>query len=141
MTHSRTSRRQLFGAGAALLLLVPAAAGAAKADELDGELIRLCAEIPGCKATIDCYNRDSASDAEWEAADGRWDELVEQIIDTPARTPEGIRAKAAALRCSLHRHLRNSTNPDIGLTDHADEEDLLAWSLVHDILGEEPDWS
>jgi hypothetical protein len=109
---------------------------ARKAAELDGELIRLCAEISACGREIDHVNiTPGIPDAVLDAAAERWDVATDKIIDTP----EGIRAKAGALGCSLDRHLRYG--PGRALTDHAEEEDLLGWSLVHDILGKEADWS
>jgi hypothetical protein len=42
---ARTSRRSLSGAGVSMLLLTAAAVGQVKADDLDGELLRRCAEF------------------------------------------------------------------------------------------------
>ncbi len=51
MSAPAASRRHLFGAGAAVLLLAPFAAGAAKASEIDGDLLRLCALLEVSRPT------------------------------------------------------------------------------------------
>jgi hypothetical protein len=52
MSAPTTSCRQLFGASAALLLLASFAAGTAKAAEIDGDLLRLCALLEDQQAEV-----------------------------------------------------------------------------------------
>jgi hypothetical protein len=127
MSDTPASRRRLIGSGAALLLLAPFAAGTAKAAELDGELLRLCAEMEERQADVVRINRASgASDAELDAVLDDWWGTVEDITDTPARTPEGVRAKAGAVRTAIVGTY-GDRSPKV--------TDLLA-SLLSDMLGE-----
>jgi hypothetical protein len=103
------TRRDLFGTMGAMLLLTAVEAGPAKAAELDGELIELSAEFVawkradhGAYAAMDEAQRQAACLARprpWsEAAHHTPDRLlVTRIARMPARTPEGLRAKATAL--------------------------------------------
>ena len=111
------TRRNLFGAAGALLLLTAAEAGPAKAAELDGELLACCAEmlaIDGesdrlwaiCLALPDDQPRHPAYQAHgdhWDAQGNRYWALAERICQLPARTPEGLRWKARGSR----RRIRN----------------------------------
>jgi hypothetical protein len=106
----------------------------------DAELLRLCTELAACWTELDHLQAQKASDGEWNVAMDRWVNLVEQITDTPARSPEGLRAKANAARCVLKKHKFGGSGP-IKVDIAACEEDLLSWSLIHDLLGEEPQWS
>jgi hypothetical protein len=63
-----------------------------------------------------------------------WFRTVEQITNTPARTPQGLRAKADALRMVLTCLVCDWGN-DLGAIEDAETEDMLAWSLVRDLLG------
>lgn len=84
-----------FGATAALAgLLAPAAARAASAD--DAELLELCRQFFAVHRVIDAWN---AGEVDWdtgEAAHVHWGELLAKLTKVPARTPEGLRAKAHA---------------------------------------------
>jgi hypothetical protein len=137
---SIATRRDLFGSMGALLLLTAAEAGTAKAAELDGELISMCEEVVAI---------DQESDRLWEIVLAHPEDtegthpsytaycayedatlshrlgLIDTIVDTPARTPEGLRAKAAAAR---------STMPVEPIEDRS-RCDRLALSLYEDMLG------
>ncbi len=133
------SRRNLFGSMGALLLLTAAEAGPAKAGELDGELLACCAEAlaidreanrlwAACCALPLGIGKHPAFDA-CEAYDAAtldaWHELVDRICDLPARTPEGLRQKAAVARSAVPTERR----------DEPDPVDRLAWSVFGDMLG------
>lgn len=131
------SRRTLFGAGAALLL-TPVAADPAKAPEIDGELLARCAEFQAADLEQDRVSARLAAlpngtprlvhDPIWaqlEKAMIRWNGALDSIIRLPARTPEGIVAKAAALRVATSQAM--DTAPDA--------HELLALSLADDIAG------
>lgn len=131
-----TSRRTLIGSSAAMLLAGAFEAGASKAAELDRDLIDASREYFALEAE---FIRIGHLEGEVPLSEGdeliaQGDALLEQqdalrvvMATTPARTPEGLRAKAAALQAWL------PTNPD-GTAYHC-EEDALAWSLCSDLLG------
>ncbi len=97
-------RRSLIGV-ASMLILVAAEAGIAKAEELDGELLALCREAVENHAEsvrADDFLEQHGGDeqAHQEAMYvrvNRWHEVCAQIAEIPARTPEGMRGKAAVL--------------------------------------------
>lgn len=130
------ARRDLFAGFASMLLLIPAEAGASKAAELDGELIAACAEFTRLEDAYDvaCRAEDRTPEGpEKEALLDRLDVLGDEqlavyaaICDAPARTPEGLRAKAGAVACWFAK------SGDGTPCNHADQ---LAWSLVRDVLG------
>jgi hypothetical protein len=74
-------------------------------------------------------------EARLEEALSDWWDTVDQIVDTPARSPIGLRAKAEAMQ-GLLAHMtftdRNRTK-EKQLSD-ADTETRLAWSLAADLL-------
>lgn len=123
---------------AALLLLAPVAAGPAKATEIDGELLARCGEYQAADreaAQISCELEglpDGTSrlvhdpvSARLHAAMTRSADALGSIINLPARTPEGIAAKAAVLRIATSDGMY--TAPDL--------HELLALSLADDITG------
>ncbi len=130
------ARRGLLGGFASMLLLIPSEAGASKAAELDGELIAACAEFGRLEDAYDvtCRAEDRTPDGpEKEALDAQLDVLGDQqlqlyamLCGMPARTPEGLRAKAEAVLCWLQKA------PDGTPCNHGDQ---LTWSLVRDLLG------
>ena len=141
------TRRDLFGTMSAMLLLTAAEAGTAKAAELDGELLaafRKWQPWDRERQAIDAiysefphsYAPDGRhiADDRFDACTDQWHALVDEITETPARTPEGILVKATVLRSALVDYgIGNATRP-------ADEDDItppdcLAWSLVTDMLG------
>lgn len=132
------ARRDLFGAGAALLLLGTAAAGASKARELDGELLTAFRDWQPWErerqAVAKLDDEDPTWQARFDAFSGEWHDLVEEITDLPARTPEGIAIKARVLRAVLLNHV---VDEDDGEADkgQASTSETLAWSLVSDMLG------
>jgi hypothetical protein len=126
-THRRAV---LHGACSATLTMMaaPAAAGSAKAAELDGELIalldearRLCREWQRPTSTPPTYTEITARPP--------WDALIVQACAIPARTPEGMRAKAEAAHWWV-------LGDGLSACDriHTPQE-RLAVSLVTDLLG------
>ena len=136
--NPRHSRRTLLGGSAASLLLVASAAGEVKADELDGELIRLCqdyiAVVRAGRAAVAAMPLEqrrqhytAASTAMIKGEDSAQDILARRIGAIPARTPEGLRAKARALNW---RWGGDDARP-FGILDG----DPLLASLLGDVLG------
>jgi hypothetical protein len=130
MSRPDASRRQLVGAGAALLLLAPAAIGTTKAAEIDGKLLRLCADLERWDRKRQQRDREfqagiDHTEEETDAVLGPWWDAVDAIAATPARTPEGIRAKADAARRGI-----------IGcFGDERQQVTVLVASLLTDMLG------
>ena len=132
---SIATRRDLFGTMGAMLLLTAAEAGPAKAAELDGELLACCAEALAIDRESDrlwdaCpmdgeHPAWAAYNAHVDATVPHWQDLVLQISATPARTPEGLRAKAAVARGAM---------PEDRIDD-PDPCERLALSLYRDVLG------
>ena len=129
-----TSRRDLAGAFSAMLLLTAAEAGPAKAEELDGELIRATQEairlnshtaaaLNACKSVEEESEVWNTLQPAYEAMDGH----LELVIGTPCRTPEGFRAKAMVVADWQKNPL--SLDPD------RDLDDRLVASLLRDLLG------
>lgn len=117
-------RRTVLGVGASMLLLTAAAAGQAKAQELDGELLRLCSDLHACQRRIDdLTSRDVDFDDEMTA----WCRIFDEISAIPVRTPEGLRAKASVVELELNLSRIHGELPDASAE--------LAFSLVRDILG------
>jgi hypothetical protein len=124
-----TNRRAvLHGACAATLTMMAApAAGPAKAAELDGELIALLDEARRlCRE----WQRPLSKPPTFAEIIARppWDALIIQACALPARTPEGVRAKAEALRWWVLGEMTACDHL------HAPQE-RLAVSLVADLLG------
>jgi hypothetical protein len=121
---------------AALLTLAapPVAPATASTPSPDAELIALCAECLALEAAWE------AMDAPWRATvevpppqieaaieanvTRQW-EVVERIHTLPARTPEGLRAKAEAAWPGLCT--KANGGPPMG--------DRLVWSIVRDLTG------
>ena len=134
------TRRDLFGTMGAMFLLTAAEAGPAKAAELDGELLECCAAAMAIDresnrlwdAAVAAAADSPAGHPAWRAYDdnedatlGEWHDLVHQISDTPARTPEGLRMKAAVARSAMPGERKDDLAPC----------DRLALSLYADMLG------
>jgi hypothetical protein len=134
-------RRDAAAGGIAMLVLAAAAAGGAKAEELDGHLLALCREIADVSgetnrisdALADMPSRELAAHPlrvrESELSD-RFCELRELIADMPARTPEGIRAKACVVLAEFRGEDEWEKYPG-----QYDPRGSLALSLARDLLG------
>ena len=108
------ARRDLFGFGAAMLLLVAPAAGAAKAEELDGRLIAAAAAFQAAEdrlAWIDAHPlglpcghpENTAQEAEVAELCGVWDDAVHEAAEVEPRTPEGLRLKGRIACAAVKR--------------------------------------
>ena len=125
-----TSRRQLFGASAAMLLLSGAAAGAAKAEELDQELFAACGDYHRAHEAMDGpYVSDEASDASCAATSA----ALDRVVGLSPRTPEGLQAKAAV----AHRALMADVIVYLNLPwrEQASREERIALDVLRDLLG------
>jgi len=128
---SSAVRRDLFGGFASMLLLVPTEAGIAKAEELDRELLACCAEAEASEraatVTMDVVEAMDANDPDMTSAllaaypvFVAYSDAIERAAQLPARSPEGLRAKASLLLL----HIRTEQ-------DHT----ALAASLARDVTG------
>lgn len=95
---ARTTRRGLLGGctAGALLLGAPGAAAA----ESDNALLALADKLEQCQAAITKID-ESGRDDDWPDLDELQDKfwrLADEVRDTPARTPQGIQAKAKVTR-------------------------------------------
>ena len=130
------SRRTLIGSSAAMLLAGAFEAGATKAAELDRDLIEASREYFALEAE---FIRIGHLEGEVPLSEGdeliaQGDALLEQqeairaaMVAAAARTPEGLRAKAAVLRDWLQSNYER--------TEPGCSNDWLAWSLCNDLLG------
>lgn len=148
-SHTPPTRRSAIGFSLAAMaagLTVPALASAAKPDP-DAELIALARQLdPQWQATeviaaegkflprgitpqsIDQEERLS------DAVDEFWS-TMERIVDKPARTTAGVRAKAHAARRMVERGTLDSLHvPQDEQLAAADIEARMMWSLAQDIL-------
>lgn len=129
------TRRTLLGSMGAALLLVAPAAGEAKAAELDGPLLAAIARWEPWereRLTVEALDDDDPTyEARFDAYAGPWHDCMRDIMDLPARTPEGIQGKTRVLRALLRNHLgyRGGLHEDSSPSEH------FAWSLCQDLLG------
>ncbi len=132
---SIATRRDLFGTMGAMLLLTAAEAGPAKAAELDGELLACCAELQAADRDLAAAEADASVDVEdiGPFCDRR-DTLVAAVTALPARTPEGLRCKAEALRATLAADVPGA-QPNGFWDEVAQPHERLAMSLCRDLLG------
>ncbi len=137
--RSDPSRRQMVAASGALLLTAAAVGVQSPPAEVDAKLIRLCAGLAACKAEIDRIDREGSPDDLATQTLAQWRRLADEIIDAPATTPAGLRAKATALRHVLRFNVCQGPGYTVG--QDGEQEDIMAWSFLHDVLGEEADWS
>jgi hypothetical protein len=128
---SAATRRELASHMAAVLFLEAVEAGSDKARELDGELLTCCAEAheadQAADTAMDRLGALPADDpavldalARMQPLFGTYLDAVERAVRLPARTPEGLRAKASLLLL----HLRSGDDPAV-----------LAASLARDVAG------
>ena len=124
------SSRNLSGSLPSMLLLLPVEAGASKAAELDAELLACCAEAEVinarsaaiCDAVEHLPSTDPRWDQAYEEARGMaqsYHATVARAAVLPARTPEGLQAKAGL----VFLYLEHGNDPEIAL------------SLARDLMG------
>ncbi len=133
------SGRRGFVAAAAAICVLPAAAAIAtpsKAADNDTELLAACrsfSRLYGEIQRIDA-DRDDTPESECNGIVDAWWNGLNAIIDMPARTPEGIQAKAGATRIALEYLATPMLDETVDVDGRGHER--LAWSLVNDMLGE-----
>jgi hypothetical protein len=121
------------------LLPVAGAAGAAKAEELDGELIALCRKFGDAEDTFAAWDaerdfmpfdhpRAKEIDKLERALVNRRHEIREEVAELKAHTPEGLQAKARMVMTEL----AEEADPNKESCNH---QYLAAVSLARDILG------
>ena len=141
MSARDVGRRAVAGSGLAMLVLAAAAAGSAKEEELDGELLARCAEFRDLDNELERINdvlgdmlmveRDAHPLAQRETeASERYCELRELIADTAARTPEGIQAKAHIVLAEFRGEDNSGDFPG-----QYDPRGALALFLACDLIG------
>lgn len=135
MSTRGISRRDAAAGGVAMLVLAAAAAGQPKAAEQDGELIKLCHEFKRLNQETDRLGLMGDdlpfADPERAALDAKIRPMVDrihamrgEISDIPARTPEGVLAKAKVALMDL---VPGEQWPD-------DNSQWLAISVLDDLL-------
>ena len=141
MTARQVGCRDAAAGGLAMLVLAAAAAGSAKAAELDGELLQAAADFHRLRAADKAAwaalpGDKTLEDERWDwcnSEEGDWtlvDAACERVRQLPARTPEGLRAKAGVAQALLFEHHKPAIEEGC-----EDEEVAVAMSLCRDILG------
>ena len=140
MSGRHVGRRDAATGGFAMLVLAAAAAGSAKAQELDGDLLetaatinRLFAEDARHSAIMQSVDRIDHDRLWVEVDETVWRPLnaaVDRLAKLEARTPEGVAAKARVTEFILLRY-----HGDVIEEGCEGEEIRLAMSLVKDITG------
>jgi hypothetical protein len=140
MSRGTVSRRDAAAGGIAMLVLAAAAAGQAKAEELDGELLALCREFGERNTRIEeltlveesffplNHPQNVAAWLEIRALVERGWEIRDRVATLQARTPEGLLAKA---RVALWETCDG--DPEAGPIEGSGTK--VAWSLARDVLG------
>ena len=136
---ARATRRQMFGSSAAMLVLACPAAGAIKAAEIDGELLAACAQFQQLQVervllhpiadVMPPTPRSIQAEETLDALREEEDNLGDIIAKAPARTPEGLQAKAAAILAFWG----GSSGRDP--LDLSCVHERMEWSLVQDVAG------
>jgi hypothetical protein len=146
-THTTTTRRSTLGFSAAAIIAdftTPVLASAAVPDAKLLDLVKtmkrqwevtevIAVEMNSLPPGITPQSKDA--EQRMDDALGDWYGTIEQIVDTPARSPIGLRAKAEAMQKLLACMTFTDTNRTKAeqLSD-ADTETRLAWSLAADLL-------
>lgn len=104
------------GFDAALLALI---AEAEAINREDDRLWDACADLPGKAPESEAWHDYI------DATRPRWRVLIAQIRDTPARTPEGMRAKARYALALVPEDQRDGPNPC----------DEVAWAVLRELVG------
>jgi hypothetical protein len=100
----------------------------------DADLLAVAAEAEECEATI--YRIDRANNTTPEAyvlsVINRSTELEQRLMAMRPVTAEGFRAKARVVRAVMQNLI--VSEPDKTMEEMGEFVDLMAWSLVHDVL-------
>jgi len=132
--------------GAVLPIGGAGVSGIGPAGAPDADLLALCAEfdewaeeLRAAEAAIGALPEDHTEeehDVLWSAMEevlDVWNEIHDEIVETPATTMAGFRAKAAVLRASLEMFPGGGAGAGIG--ESSDPHERLAWSLACDLAG------
>ena len=128
-----TSRRQLFGASASLLLIGGAAAGSEKAEDFDQELLAACADYNRAHDAMDGpYVSDEINDGNCDAHAA----ALDRVVGLSPRTPEGLQAKAAV----AYRALMDNVFIYLAIPwrEQASREQQIALDVLRDFMGSAP---
>jgi hypothetical protein len=92
-----------------------------------------------CETRLRQIDQCGTSDDDCADATTKWDDAYHRVIDLPASTPAGIRAKAYALQLAIVREnatmaVTNEPIDNIPLSDGGRLDAFLARSLCRDIL-------
>jgi hypothetical protein len=146
-THTTPTRRSALGFSVAAIVAgftVPAIAGALDPDAKLRELVKtlnrqwevseiIAEEMHSLPGGITPQSK--GAERRMDDALGGWWGTVDQIIETPASSPSGLRAKAEAVQRVMACMTFCETNrPKAEQLADADADDRLAWSLAADIL-------
>jgi hypothetical protein len=146
-THTTSTRRSTLGFSAAAIIAgmtIPVLASAAGPDANLLDLVKtmkrqwavteaIAAEGPSLPPGITPQSEDQ--EARLEEALSDWWDTADQIVDTPARSPIGLRAKAEAMQGLLaHMTFTDRKRTKEEQLSDADTETRLAWSLAADLL-------
>jgi hypothetical protein len=141
---ARTTRRDLFGAStAAMLVMTAPAEGKAKVAGIDADLLAACGEylrLHDAELPLRAIMRgddDEAGDRAYDYCDtkiwDRQDELTGQIRALSAKTPEGIRSKAQVTQIVLSRAVMATLGETF--EEQAERHEMLVMSLLQDMVG------
>jgi len=129
-TTPNPSRRAILAGSTAALLAGAAIATAAHGAPValpsdDAALLRLHQELVAQTAVVQAWNDDKISEAEGEAADRHWWEIVNAMWGIKPTTPAGAAAKAAAAHLVLtFSHYSSGTSDDFAWDTL---EQIAAW--------------
>jgi hypothetical protein len=129
------SRRALFGAGASILTGVALITGGApRIGTGDTDLLAACAEARRCEAWRQQVNASDIehTDAQLDDLNKAWRLAFERVLELPATTLLGLRAKAEVMRLAVREFVVHG--PDYTMEEWADLHDLLADSVAGDVL-------
>ncbi len=123
-----------FTAGAVAIGTVPSIGAAA--ERPDAELLAACRSFNRLYGEIQRIDadRDDTPESECNGIVDAWWNGLNAIIDMPARTPDGIQAKAGATRIALEYLATPMLDQTVDVDGRGHER--LAWSLVNDMLEE-----
>jgi hypothetical protein len=146
-SHTTPTRRSALGFSAAAIIAgmtTPVLASAAKPD---AKLLDLVKTMTGQWEVTEVIAEEGHflppgitpqsedQEARLEEALTDWWDTVDQIVDTPARSPIGLRAKAEAMQGLLaHMTFTDRRRTKAEQLADADTETRLAWSLAADLL-------
>ncbi len=116
------SRRKAM-VGAAFAALAGGVAATAEAASLDAALIAACATFMERNAEVRAWDDGLIDEADGETANAEWWIAVAAVLELPARTLEGLKAKAGVLERVV-----------FGLCTDGGKHEDLAVALARDVM-------